>query len=77
MPPGTVPDIDRLVTAGWNRGLSDLLELTKVAAVISSQGGVVLRLFGGFDDQENGVNCITSAENYRPLSSVVEASLQE
>jgi hypothetical protein len=69
MPPATVPDVNGMVAAGWSRGLSDLRELAKVARVLSAQGGIVLRLFGQFDDRETGVDCITNAENYAVLST--------
>jgi hypothetical protein len=77
MPSEAIPDVDRMVSAGWNRGLSDPPELAKIANVISTQGGIVLRLFGEFDDRENGVDCIMNAENYALLSSLVAPFLTE
>lgn len=68
MPSATVPDVEGMVAAGWMRGLSNFSELGKIASVLASQGGVVLRLFGEFDDRETGVDCIMSAENYERLS---------
>lgn len=70
MPSATVPDVGGMVAAGWMRGLSDLGELGRIARVLSSQGGIVLRLFGEFDDRETGVDCIMSAEIYHLLSSL-------
>jgi hypothetical protein len=69
MPPLTVPDVDGMVAAGWNRGLSDLRELARIARVLSAQDGIVLRLFGEFDDRETGVDCIMNAESYALLST--------
>lgn len=77
MPSTAVPDIDGMVTAGWNRGLSDLRELTAVARGLSNQGGIVLRLFGEFDDRETGVDCIMNAENYALLSHRMDAMSHE
>jgi len=75
MPTAEVPNLDGMVTAGWNRGLSDLRELAKVACTLSVQGGIVLRLFGEFDDREAGVDCIMNAENYALLSPLVGATV--
>lgn len=70
MPSATVPDVAGMVAAGWNRGLSELRELAKIAQVLSQQGGVILRLFGEFDDTEAGVDCIMDTENCTILSAV-------
>jgi hypothetical protein len=70
LPSAAVPDIEGLMRAGWNRGLSSTRELAQVAAVIATQGGIVLRLFGSFDDREAGVDCIMGSEHYALLASL-------
>jgi len=61
LPRAERPAVDLAIAMGWQRGLSDLNELRDMALVVSKQGGVVLRLFGEFDDSEAGVDCITGA----------------
>lgn len=58
------PNIERLVHLGWSRGPSSLVELRDIATLIGSSGGIVLRLFGQFDDRLAGVDCIMSRMTY-------------
>jgi hypothetical protein len=64
LPRAEVPAIDSLVTMGWRRGLVDPHELRNAALVVSKQKGVLLRLFGEFDDRETGVDCIMNSVAY-------------
>jgi len=65
LPQAQSPALDLVVAAGWQRGLSDLEELRDIAVTIVKQGGVLLRLFGEFDDREVGVDCIMGEAAYQ------------
>lgn len=58
LPRAQSPALDLVIAAKWQRGLSSLDELRDIALAISQQGGVLLRLFGEFDDRDVGVDCI-------------------
>lgn len=65
LPNNQTPNIDVAIDIGWKQGLSDFDELRDIAVHISKQGGIVIRLFGEFDDQEAGVDCIMSTSIYK------------
>jgi hypothetical protein len=69
LPIGQPPAVELVVAAGWKRGLSDLGELRNVALSISKQGGMIVRMFGEFDDLEAGVDCIMSSSMYGRMTA--------
>jgi len=52
--------------------MSDLEELRDIALIVSKQNGVLLRLFGEFDDREAGVDCIMSNATYEKAAAVLQ-----
>lgn len=63
--------VELLIGTGWRRGLVQAEELSQIATIVAMQGGVLLRLFGEFDDREAGVDCIMNPELYRQILSKV------
>lgn len=72
LPDDQIPALDLEIAMGWKRGLIDLKELRDIALVVSKQGGIVLRLFGEFDDREMGVDCIMSSTTYERALTLME-----
>lgn len=71
-PEGVRPDVSALVSTGWWRGVSDLLELRDVGLQVVGQEGVLLRPFGLFDDRDVGVDILTGRRQFDALSRGAE-----
>ncbi len=65
LPDDQKPVLDLLIARGWKRGLIDFAELRDISLAVAKQDGIVLRLFGEFDDHEIGVDCIMSRAMYQ------------
>ncbi len=66
------PDTTSLVSAGWWRGVSEVMEVRDIGLRVVGQNGVLLRPFGVFDDREVGVDVRTGGEQFAALSREVE-----
>jgi len=73
LPQHKTPPVDLVIAAGWERGISDLEELRDIAIVVSKQGGVLLRVFGEFDDRVAGVDCIMSDKTYKEADAALRS----
>lgn len=52
------PQLDELVKLGWWSGLYDHNAYRQIAVTVVGWGGILLKLFGDFDDVEAGVNIV-------------------
>ena len=52
------PNIAELSTRNWFHGLHDLKEVKSLATEITRQGGILVRLFGEYDEREAGLDLI-------------------
>ena len=58
LPPEHPPLLDELTKLGWTGDLRDNDVLRQVSITVVRWGGVLLRLFGSFDDREAGVDVV-------------------
>jgi len=55
---GETPNITELAATEWLHGLHNLNEVKSLAIEITRQGGILVRLFGEYDEREAGVDLI-------------------
>ncbi len=64
LPQGRPPDLGELIKVGWRGDLYDHEAFRQIAIIVVRWGGVLVRLFGCFDDIEAGASVVLDAESW-------------